>query len=71
LIIYFNFAFINHSNLQVMLIGAALFLIFFGLAFWVLIFVMSFVGVWASWGGVAMAKAKFAKKGLDNEEQYS
>ncbi|MCT4581922.1 MAG: hypothetical protein N4A35_10925 [Flavobacteriales bacterium] len=53
-----------------MLIGTAIFLIFFGLAFWVLIFVMSFVGVWASWGGIAMAKAKFAKKGLDDEEQY-
>lgn len=53
-----------------MLIGTAIFLVFFGLAFWVLIFVMSFVGVWASWGGIAMIKAKFAKEGLDNEEQY-
>lgn len=53
-----------------MLIGSAIFLIFFGLAFWVLTFVMSFVGVWATWGAIAMVKAKFAKKGLENEEQY-
>jgi len=54
-----------------MYVGTALFLIFLSLAFWVLIFLMSFVGVWAGWGAVAMTKAKFAKKGLDNEEQYS
>ena len=54
-----------------MVIGSILFIVFFALAFWVLIFLMSFVGVWAGWGGIAMAQAKFAKKGLDNEEQYN
>ncbi len=54
-----------------MVIGTLIFLIFFFLAFWVLIFVMSFVGVWAGWGTMDMIKAKFSKKGLDNEEQYA
>ena len=50
-----------------MFVGSALFICFFGLAFWVLIFVMSFVGLWANWGAIEMAKAKFAKKGFDEE----
>jgi len=50
-----------------MFIGSALFIIFFGLAFWPLIFVMGFVGVWANWGAMEMAKAKFAKRGFDEE----
>lgn len=54
------------SKLQVMFIGFAIFICFFGLAFWVLIFAMSFVGVWSSWGAREMLKAKFAKKGYDN-----
>jgi len=32
---------------------------------------MTFVGVWAGWGTMDMIKAKFAKKGLTNEEIYS
>ncbi|CAG5078322.1 hypothetical protein CRYO30217_00640 [Parvicella tangerina] len=28
---------------------------------------MSFVGLWATWGGIEMAKAKFAKKGFDEQ----
>ncbi len=54
-----------------MYIGLALFLIFLSLAFWVLTFLLSFVGVWAGWGIIAMTKAKFSKKGLDNEAQYN
>ncbi len=50
-----------------MAFGFTLFLTFFFLAFWVLIFVMGFVGLWATWGGIEMAKAKFAKKGFDEE----
>ncbi len=54
-----------------MYIGLAIFLIFMALAFWVLTFLMSFVGAWATWGAIAMVKAKFSKKGLDNEGQYN
>jgi hypothetical protein len=28
---------------------------------------MGFVGVWAHWGAMEMAKAKFAKRGFDEE----
>ena len=50
-----------------MFIGSALFICFFSLAFWPLLFVMGFVGVWAHWGAMEMAKAKFAKRGFDEE----
>ncbi|MFT5602355.1 MAG: hypothetical protein ACI9N1_002608 [Flavobacteriales bacterium] len=50
-----------------MTFGVILFLCFFFMAFWVLIFVMGFVGLWATWGGIEMAKAKFAKKGFDEK----
>ncbi len=50
-----------------MFIGFALFIIFLGLAFWVLIFAMGFCGLWANWGAIAMLKAKFAKKGYEAE----
>jgi hypothetical protein len=50
-----------------MFVGSALFILFFGLAFWPLIFVMGFIGLWAQWSAVEMIKAKFAKKGFDEE----
>jgi len=50
-----------------MILGLTLFLVFFFLAFWVLVFLMGFVGLWATWGGIEMTKAKFAKKGFDEE----
>ena len=51
-----------------MFFGSALFLCFFGLAFWVLLFVMGFVGVWSHWGIMAMLKAKMAKRGYPEKE---
>lgn len=50
-----------------MVFGTVLFLSFLFLAFWVLIFLLGFVGLWATWGGIEMAKAKFAKRGFDEE----
>ena len=49
-----------------MFIGFILFFAFFFMAFWLLVFVMGFVGLWATWG-IEMAKAKFAKKGFDEQ----
>jgi hypothetical protein len=50
-----------------MIIGFILFFTFFFMAFWLLIFVMGFVGFWATAGGIEMAKAKFAKKGFNEK----
>ena len=50
-----------------MFIGSALFIIFFGLSFWILFFVMGFVGLWAQWGAVEMIKAKFSNREFDEE----
>ncbi|MCB9189756.1 MAG: hypothetical protein H6599_10820 [Flavobacteriales bacterium] len=50
-----------------MFLGFVLFFCFFFMAFWILVFVMGFVGLWATWGGIEMAKAKFAKKGFDEQ----
>lgn len=50
-----------------MFIGSAIFIILLGLAFWPLMFVMGFVGLWAQWGAVEMVKAKFSKRGFDEE----
>ncbi len=47
-----------------MSLGVAIFLIFFGMAFWILIFLMGFVGVWAHWGLMSMIKAKLAERGF-------
>ena len=44
--------------------GVAIFLIFFGMAFWVLLFLMGFVGLWAHWGAMSMLKAKMAERGF-------
>jgi len=44
--------------------GVTLFLIFFGMAFWILIFLMGFVGLWAHWGAMSMLKAKLAERGF-------
>jgi hypothetical protein len=50
-----------------MFVGFILFFCFFFMAFWPLLFVMGFVGYWATAGGLEMAKAKFAKKGFDEK----
>ena len=34
------------------------------MAFWVLIFLMGFVGLWAHWGAMSMLKAKWPKEDL-------
>ena len=47
-----------------MYLGLAIFLIFFGMAFWVLLFLMGFIGLWAHWGVMSMIKAKLAKRGF-------
>jgi hypothetical protein len=50
-----------------MFFGFILFFAFLFMAFWPLIFTMGYVGFWATMGGVEMAKAKFAKKGFDEQ----
>jgi len=50
-----------------MAIGSMIFLAFFGMAFWVLLFVMGFVGVWSGWGLKAMIDAKMAKRGYKKD----
>ncbi len=50
-----------------MSIGAAIFLIFLGMSFWILFFLMGFVGLWAHWGLMSMIKAKFAKRGIEEK----
>ena len=47
-----------------MAIGTAIFLFFFGMAFWVLLFLSGFIGLWVHWGLVAITKAQLAKRGL-------
>tara|TARA_X000001036_G_C20490152_1_gene729452 strand:- start:327 stop:482 length:156 start_codon:yes stop_codon:yes gene_type:complete len=47
-----------------MVIGSAIFLCFFGMAFWILLFLSGFVGLWVHWGLVAILKAQLAKRGI-------
>ena len=47
-----------------MSIGVAIFLFFFGMAFWVLLFLFGFIGVWVNWGLIENTKAQLAKRGL-------
>ena len=50
-----------------MSIGVVIFLLFFGMAFWILFFLMGFVGLWAHWSLISMIKAFLAKKGFEEE----
>ena len=52
------------SSLVEMSIGVAIFLFFFGMAFWVLLFLFGFIGVWVNWGLIEITKAQLAKRGL-------
>jgi hypothetical protein len=47
-----------------MTLGTTLFFIFFGMAFWILLFLSGFIGLWVHWGLVAITKAQLAKRGL-------
>ena len=47
-----------------MILGTAVFLFFFGMAFWVLLFLGGFVGLWVQWGAIEITKAQFSKRGI-------
>ena len=46
-----------------MVLGTAIFLFFFGMAFWVLLFLGGFVGLWVQWGVIEITKAQLSKRG--------
>ena len=52
-----------------MSLGFAIFLIFFGMAFWVLLFLSGFIGLWVNWGIVDIVKANLAKRGVINIDE--
>lgn len=47
-----------------MTLGSVLFLTFFGMAFWILLFLSGFIGLWVQWGLIDITKAQLAKRGL-------
>ncbi|CAI8164204.1 MAG: hypothetical protein ISQ99_07190 [Flavobacteriales bacterium] len=47
-----------------MVIGTAIFLFFFGMAFWVLLFLGGFIGLWVQWGVIDITKAQLSKRGI-------
>ena len=47
-----------------MSLGVAIFLFFFGMAFWVLLFLFGFIGAWVNWGLIDITKAQLARRGL-------
>ena len=47
----------------------AIFLFFFGMAFWILLFLSGFVGLWVHWGLIAIVKANLAKRGIINMDE--
>ena len=53
-----------NSNLKFMVIGTAIFLFFFGMAFWVLLFLGGFIGLWVQWGVIDITKAQLSKRGI-------
>ena len=54
-----------------MALGTAVFLFFFGMAFWLLLFLFGFVGLWTQWGSVSIMKANLAKRGIINIDEES
>ena len=56
--------FVKNSNLVYMSLGVAIFLFFFGMAFWVLLFLFGFIGAWVNWVLIDITKAQLAKRGL-------
>ena len=50
-----------------MVIGTAIFLFFFGMAFWVLLFLGGFIGLWVLWGVIDITKAQLSKRGIIKE----
>lgn len=52
-----------------MSLGVTIFLIFFGMAFWLLLFLMGFAGLWAHWGLLSIVKANLAKRGAVKLEE--
>tara|TARA_B100000963_G_C22534022_1_gene628893 strand:- start:112 stop:267 length:156 start_codon:yes stop_codon:yes gene_type:complete len=50
-----------------MSIGFAIFLFFFGMAFWVLLFLSGFIGLWVNWGMISIMKAQLAKRGFSEK----
>ena len=47
-----------------MVLGTAVFLFFFGMAFWVLLFLGGFVGLWVQWGVIEITKSATFKRGI-------
>ena len=47
-----------------MAIGTAIFLFFFGMAFWVLLFLSGFIGLWVQRGIIEITKAQLSKRGI-------
>ena len=47
-----------------MVLGTAIFLFFFGMAFWVLLFLGGFIGLWVQWGVIDITKALLSKRGI-------
>ena len=47
-----------------MVIGTAIFLFFFGMAFWVLLFLGGFIGLLVQWGLIDITKAQLSKRGI-------
>ena len=47
-----------------MVIGTAIFLFFFGMAFWVLLFLGGFIGLCVQWGLIDIIKAQLSKRGI-------
>ena len=46
-----------------MLAGTILFLIFFGMALWILLFLFGFIGLWVQWRVLEILQAQIAKRG--------
>jgi len=46
-----------------MIAGTILFLIFFGMALWILLFLFGFIGLWVQWRVVEIMQAQMAKRG--------
>jgi hypothetical protein len=47
-----------------MVLGTAVFLFFFGMAFWVLLFLGGFIGLWVQLGVIEITKAQLSKRGI-------
>jgi len=53
-----------------MALGFAIFLFFFGMAFWILLFLSGFIGLWVHWGIIDIIKANLAKRGIITIDEF-